>query len=401
MTTPKTKLNENTLRAHTLSAPRGERQLSAGDSVFMCGVGSVGRPLVERLTTLAVAHLTLVDFQRYSPTSVATQCDPADVGQWKVDVVEAMARGNGLATAAYSADIFSVPDGVVRDGSLVISCADNTRTLIGANRLAARMQCPLLKVNIEPLCDCVSVRAYPACCAATACAECQLSDRHYAHQTHPHSCDAATSQRHTAGSRTLAAAAADLSSHAARDILSGSPAADTWFGWETLLDVRTHRVTRSRLEPYEQCRWDHDTRWTNVFRLRESPAELRLKQLVPLPFRRPESDVLFEFDHAVTRWCSCDRCQRRVRTTRWFADLTGPLDACPACGHSLRPFPFGTRRQATRRQLHDVWDLPLGVWGVAPGAVIRVTAGGHVRTFVVGEPPQAERYPAASEGQPT
>ncbi len=251
------------------------------------------------------------------------------------------ARSAGLATAAYAADIFSIPDGAVRDRSLLISFADNTRALIGVNRLAARMQCPMLKINIEPLCDCVSVRAFPACCPATACAECQLSDRHYAHQTHPHSCDAAASQRPTAGSRTLAAAAADLASHAVRDILSRSAAAETWFGWETLLDVRTHRVTRSRLEPYEHCRWDHATRWTNVFRLPESPAELRLEQLVPLPFRQPEADVLFEFDHAVTRWCSCDHCPRRVRATRWFSDLTDALDACPACGHPLRPFPFG------------------------------------------------------------
>lgn len=388
--------DDHTRHAAPAQVRRAKGRLSPTDrAVLLCGVGSVGRPLALELHQLDVSHLTLVDPKVYFARSVETQCNPCDVDRWKVDVVAAITRQLGLVTAAHAVDICAVPDGMLREGALLISCTDNTRALIRANRLAARMQSPLLKVNIEPLLDCVSVRAYRPCRESTPCAECQLSDRHYEQQTHPHSCDAATTARRTAGSRELATAAAQLALRAAGDILDAGPAADQWFSWETQSQLGSDRLTRSRLERYDNCRWDHSAQWLNMFRLAEPPELLRLEQLVPL--RVSLADVVFDFDHSVTRWACCNQCPRRVRRSRWITGPTTLLGHCPACGYWLTPFPFGVRQQATGRELRDVLALPLSDWGVPPGAVIQVTAGGHVRTFVIGSHASPRQHVHAHE----
>ena len=154
-------------------------------SVLLCGVGSVGRPVATRLPTLGVTHLTVVDPKYYVAHSVESQCAPEDIYHRKVAVVAKLARQTGMTVIARADDICCLPDGILPEGALLISCTDNTRTLIRANRIAARMQSPLLKINIEPLLNCVSVRAYRACGESTPCAECQLSDRHYEQQSAP------------------------------------------------------------------------------------------------------------------------------------------------------------------------------------------------------------------------
>ena len=286
----------------------------------MCGVGSVGRPLVERLTTLEVAHLTLVDFKRYSPTSVETQCDPADVGQWKVDVVEAMARGSGLATAAYAADIFSVPDGAVRDGSLVISCADNTRrtdrreplgrahampAAENQYRAAVRLclgACLPSVLRGDSLCRVPVVGS--SLCPPDAPAQLRCGDISTAHGRLTHTGrrgrrpGIARRTRHPLPQRgrghLVRLGNAARCTHSPRDSVAtrartSNAAGTTTCAGPTCFDCRNHR------------------------------GNCDLEQLVPLPFRRPESDVLFEFDHAVTRWCSCDRCR----------DACGPRGGSP------------------------------------------------------------------------
>ena len=117
-------LNADRLRTRTASMPpRDEPHRPAGDSAFVCGMGSVGRPLVQRLATLDIAHVTLVDFKRYSPISVETQCDPSDVGQWKVDVVESMVQSPGWRRPPTPQTSSRYPTAAVRDRSLLISCA--------------------------------------------------------------------------------------------------------------------------------------------------------------------------------------------------------------------------------------------------------------------------------------
>jgi molybdopterin/thiamine biosynthesis adenylyltransferase len=368
-----------TTRPIAISAPGANAR---GRRALVCGVGSVGRPLVTGLSALGVTHVTIVDPKCYSERSVATQCSADEVYCRKVDVVAMLARQAGLQVAAFADDIGAVPEGILSDDALLISCADNTRALVGANRLAARMQRPLLKVNVEPLLDCMSVRAYRPCSETTPCALCQLSDRHF-RDVHPHSCDAVTAERHTAGSRELAAAAAQLALRAAHDIFAGGDAAQQWFDRETQGRLGRDQLTRSRLERYENCRWDHSARWINVFRLTESPADVQLTQLVP-PGCGSAGDVIFDFDHPVTRWACCNRCSRRARRTRWITSHSVSVGNCPACGGWLAPFPLGMSERLTARQLRNVMDVPLANWGVARGAVVQVTTSHHIRTFVIG-----------------
>lgn len=356
----------------------------AARTVLLCGAGAVGRALADCFPELSITRLKVIDPKSYSTRSIATQCDPQDVGSAKADVVAALARTRGIDAHAFATDLYHVPDGIVGEAGVVISCTDNTRALIGANRLAARMRCRFIKVNIEPLCDTISIRAYLPCADHRPCAECQLSDRHYEQQLHPHSCDADTVQRHTNSPRALSAAAAHWAAQALADLLAGGTAAREWYGYETLVNHRTGQITRSVLERYPECRWEHGRSWSNLFWLTETPADVSLEQLVPLAQRTPSAQVRFAFDHSLTRWVCCDGCLTRRRATRWCADLNAPIGICPACGGQLRPFSFGLRQSASSYQLRDVYRRPLADWGVPIGAVIEVDSQGYVRTFVLG-----------------
>jgi hypothetical protein len=356
----------------------------AACTITLCGAGAVGRALADHIPAFGISRLNVIDPKPYSDRSIATQCAPHDVGHFKADVVARLARKRGLDARPYTTDLFSVPDGILGEAGIVVSCTDNSRALIGANRLAARMRCRLLKVNIEPLCDTISVRAYWPCAPQVTCAECQLSDRHYDRQLHPHSCDAEGVQRSTNSPRALSAATANMAIEALGAMLAEGSDARDWYGYETLHNCRTGQTTRSALERFDECRWDHTCHWSNVFWLSESPVDVSLEQLVPRAQRTPSSQIRFSFDHCLTRWVCCDGCFTRRRATRWFADLQAVVGTCPQCAGALRPFPFGVRQSATSHQLRDVYRQPLADWGVPTGAVIEVDSQGYVRTFVLG-----------------
>ena len=293
-----------------------------------------------------------------------------------------MARGNGLATAAYSADIFSVPDGIVRDGSLVISCC-------GQHARTDRRE-PLGRADAMPAAEnqyraAVRLRlgaCIPACCAATACAECQLSDRHYAHQTAPAQlrCGDVSAAHgrltHTGrgGRRTVIAGRtrhplrqpgrrrlvwlgnAARPAHSPRDSvatralravplgprhalaqrvstagIAGGTATGTT-GAAAIPAAGVRRAVRIR------------SRGDTVVQLRPLPASRAHHALV----RRPDGPRWMPAPPAATR-------SGRSRSGLAGRPLVGNCTTCGTCRWS--------------------------VWGVAPGAVIRVTAGGHVRTF--------------------
>ena len=353
-------------------------------TVTLCGAGAVGRALAAHFPELGVSHLQVIDPKTYSTRSIATQCEPQEVGYPKALVVAGLARERGLDARAHATDLFHVPDGIVGEAGVIVSCTDNTRALIGANRLAARMRCRLLKVNIEPLYDTISIRAYLPCTDHQPCAECQLSDRHYEQQLHSHSCDAENVQRHTESPRALSAAAANVAAQALADLLADGTAARQWYGHETLVNSRTGQTTRSTLERLPDCRWEHGRCWTNLFWLTETPSDVSLEQLVPLSQRAPSTRVRFTFDHGLTRWVCCDGCRARRRATWWCADLGSAVGTCSQCGALVRPFPFGIRQSATSHQLRDVYRRPLAAWGVPFDAVIEVESQGYVRTFVLG-----------------
>ena len=345
--------------------------------ILLVGLGSLGRPLAVRLAQLNPAQLnleqlTLVDPKRYQPLSVATQCDPVDVHRLKVDVVAALTMRAGVPTTALAQDICSVPDGFVGADTVVISCVDNTRALIRANRMAGGMGARLLKLNIEPLVNCISLRGYDLANSAGPCAECQLSDRHYAQQHHPRSCDAPVAPRRTAGSRELAEAAAEHAFSAVKAILAQGAAAAEWFGWESQWNYATGQLVRSRLDRYDQCRRDHASRWSNLFRLAESPDKVTLLQLVLRRHHARASVVELCFDQQVSLQSCCEHCQRRSSDTRWVTGVDMAVGQCRVCGSRLWPVPFYMRQQLSLAELWQVSDSPLSSWGVVPGAVIQV-----------------------------
>ena len=97
-------------------------------------------------TTLAdfgMLNFVLADPKSYGHHSVASQCDPEDVGRFKVHVGAERLAVRGARVTAFPHDISTLPDGLLDSNTILVVSADNRRADILANRLALRHGCPL------------------------------------------------------------------------------------------------------------------------------------------------------------------------------------------------------------------------------------------------------------------
>jgi len=280
-------------------------------------------------------------------------------------------------------DLYHCPDGLLADPAVLVVSADNRRADIGANRLAARMRSRLLKVNLEPQYNLISLRAYDFRHGATLCCECQFTDQMYLNQRHPNSCEADPRlERRTAAPRWLSAAAGAAAALVLIQLVNPD-SARRWIGrqWQWMCGLGDAQW--SELSPSPTCRWDHGAHWPNLVRLGEGPRQLTLRNLFRLAAAHPHQPVQLRFCQQVVKKLGCDRCGRNRDTVLWVNQVNHPAGSC-GCGGELHPISFWTYRQIAADELRAVFDRPLADWGVPSYAVIEITQGTNQHSFVVG-----------------
>jgi len=347
--------------------------------IYAVGYGSIARPACEALAEGGVRRFVLVDPKKYTERSVQSQCDSEDVGRFKVEVGAERLAAHGAEVVALPADVGTVPDGWVDPSTVVLVSADNRRADLLANQLALRMRVPLVKANIEPRFDFVSVRTYNLRHHVEMCSECQMSDAARSRQRHPRSCDG-PEVRHTAAPRVLSRAAGLVAVLACMEL--GVPeTAQSWFGrqWQFMLEDR--RPVSLELTPSAVCRCEHDSAWPNLEWLPQSPEEVTLGGLLRMA---DASDVAeLRLCQQLTLEVCCDRCHGTEQTVRWLQHVSAPVGPCQ-CGGRLMPVPFRTYREVPVERLHAIHDQPLAAWGILPHAVLQITSHECRRSFVVG-----------------
>lgn len=353
-------------------------------TVVLDGYGSIARPMSEELARRGARRFVLIDPKVYVPESVASQCTADEVGRLKVEIGAERLRQLAADVTTFAQDIQSVPEGVVKPDAIVVTSVDNRRADIVSNRRAVRMGTRLIKVNLEPSFEVATVRAFDFCRETRLCVECQFSDRHYAAQRHPKSCDGSIDGRRTNSPRWLSQSAAQLGALAALDLAAGGSEADDWLDHEWQYAPRSGVVRDSRLEANRNCRCDHTLRWQNIVRTHEDVDEISLHDLFQAAELVVDVRVKIRLCQQVALRGRCGSCRSDFAVVRWFADLQAPVGGCPNCGGPLLPVPFAVFSATSLEPLLTVLDQPLGQWGVARFAVIELTRGDRCTTFVVG-----------------
>ncbi|HVS34810.1 MAG TPA: ThiF family adenylyltransferase [Gemmataceae bacterium] len=345
------------------------------------GAGAVGGPTTGLLANLGMRRCVLIDPKRYQLTSIATQCEPDEVGRLKVEAVAGRLRTMGVKATPLAVDVGAVEPGWVEDDAVIVVSADNRRADILANRLAAMMQAALVKVNIEPKYHWISVRAYDLRSDAPAvCLECPMTDAQYAAQRHPAGCEG-DGERPTGSPRALCQAAAGVAALAAARLADGCP---DWFGRQWDLNLAAGRATWCDLPANPDCRWEHGRRWRNRIRLDRDPTGVTPADLLKLAGRPSPSGVRWRLSARAALAVRCGGCGRDAPVLAWASRLSEPIGSC-RCGGELLPVPFCTFEELRAADLDGWLDRPLADWGVPPRAILAVDTGdGEQQSFVVG-----------------
>jgi hypothetical protein len=359
-------------------------------AVCLLGFGSIARPLAGVLAEFGVTRFTLVDPKCYRAASIRSQCSPGEVGRLKVEVGAELLHRSGAAVCAVPFDLYTCPDGVVGAHDVVVVSADNHRAIIGANRLAARMQARLVKANIEPKYNMVSLRCFDFRLSGAPCIECQLTAASYRQQRHPRSCDAHV-ERSTSAPRWLSRTAGRAAALAVVQLAApGPPSALLGQQWSWLIPGAP---SVSALSPSPACRWDHSRHWQHLAPLPSQPADVRLSDLFRQAGMRPVAGTLVRFCRYVTTRVSCDRCGRAAPCIRWVTHVGQSVGRCP-CGGCLLPVAYWTHRQLAASALSPVAGQSLADWGVQPLAVLEISAGKKAGAFVIGVGDRPHRFAA-------
>ena len=315
----------------------------AACQAVMVGVGAVGRALVELLAHLGLRRFVLIDPKPYRAVSVATQCEPDEVGRPKAIVLGERLRRLGAEVTTFVRDVYDVEPGHVEPDAIVIVSADNRRADIGANRLAAQMRVRLVKANVEPALLLAGIRCYDLRGARPeTCLECQLTDAQYAQQWHPASCEGpdgphgrpSSVVRSTGSPRALTQIAASATALAVAQLVGSSTRGEsTWFARQWQLNLLTGQATWSQLGPKPACRWDHTRHWRSLRRLSARSDELTLSGLIETACCGDPADtqLLFPAELPLSPAASGAACWRR---------------GCPGCGRGwtkLAPASAGAR----------------------------------------------------------
>lgn len=372
-----------------------QRGMLEGIELYVAGYGSIARPMCERLFDFGLRRFVLVDPKRYRPESVASQCEPADVGRSKVEVGAERLGQRGAQVRAFPADLHTCADGLLAPDGIVVVSADNRWADIGANRLAARMRGRLVKVNIEPRLSFIAVRCYDFRRDLEICCECQLSNNAaYQREVHPKSCDRPDEPtslrpvpvgvgRRTASPRWLSEASGTVAALAVAQLADDRTAA-RWYSRQFDLVLPGGQPQWTRLTPSPDCRWDHRRRWPNLNRLTQSPRHIRLDDLLRLAHAPCDAATRLRFCQQVCTRASCDRCGRMLECIHWVREVGQQLRRCD-CGGRVLPMAYWTYRQIRAEQLAGVLRVPLADWGVEPRAVIEISGPREPVAFVIGD----------------
>lgn len=339
------------------------------------GTGAVNRPLARQLAWLGMRRCLLIDPKRYKQQSIISQCEPHEVGKEKAITVAEELTCFGIQATALVQDVDTVPPGFLGPRSLMIVAVDNRRADICANRLAVRMRCPLIKVNVEPAYLTASIRCYDLrSVPPPVCVECQMTDRHYEQQLHPLSCDGGGAGEQATGSpRPLTHLAANAAALAIAQIV-GSPEewAARWWGKQWQQNLLGGNGSFADLHPNPNCRWDHASAWDPLIRI-DGFEELTLAQLVKESGIEDMSDWQCEFSARVATRVQCPACQQHAAGIWWVSELDQPAATC-VCGSEAYAIPFFTHQRLNGKELNTVWEKPLREWGVTPGAVLELSS---------------------------
>jgi hypothetical protein len=336
-------------------------------------------------------HCLLIDPKAYKAQSIISQCEPNEVGMNKAEILAQELQGFGVSATALVQDVDVVPPGFLEPDSLVIVAVDNRRADILANRLAARMRAPLVKINVEPAYLTVSIRCYDfRQYPPGVCLECQMSDRHYERQLHPLSCDGGTEQA-TGSPRALSQLAANAGALAiAQLVCSPEHWAKAWWGKQWQQNLLGGQGSFSELHPNPHCRWDHWQSWGEVARMSHL-KDFTLAQLAQLAGMESEASLEVEFSGRVATRVVCSECQQQTQGHWWIAELDKPAVRCE-CGGEAFALPFFAHQKLPAEQLSEVWEQSLGSWGIVPGSILRLSSGEDSRSYCL---------PGDAEGSPS
>lgn len=346
------------------------------------GTGAVNRPLARQLAWLGMKRCLLIDPKAYKPQSVVSQCEPNEVGLQKAEVVAQELAAFGIEATALVKDVDVVPPGYLNDNSLMIVAVDNRRADICANRLAARMRCPIVKVNVEPAYLTTSIRCYDLRqTPPPICLECQMTDRHYEQQLHPLSCDGGPEQS-TGSPRPLCHLAANAGALTIAQIV-GSPDhwAKRWWGKQWQQNLLGGQGSFSELHPNPHCRWNHAESWGILNRI-PTDSEASLATLTQFAELGGATSLQVEFSARAALRLVCPTCQQHVNGVWGVTELDQPVMTC-SCGGDAFALPFFTHKRLPQSQLADVWDQPLSRWGIPPGSVLRISDGKQSQSFCI------------------
>lgn len=346
------------------------------------GVGAVNRPLARQLAWLGMKRCVLIDPKPYKPQSVVSQCEPHEVGHFKAEVLAKELSAFGIEAIPLVKDVDVVPPGYLQDDSLMIVGVDNRRADICANRLAARMRCPIVKINVEPAYLTASIRCYDfRQDPLPICLECQMTDRHYEQQLHPLSCDGGPEQS-TGSPRPLCQLAANAGALAIAQIV-GSPDhwAKVWWGKQWQQNLLGGQGTFSELHPNPNCRWQHSENWGVLNRITKASDASLASSAQGAEFADAAS-VQVEFSARVARRVICSECQQQRVGIWWVGELDQPAASCP-CGGDAFALPFFTHKKLSYSELAEVWDKPLAEWHIPPGSVLRLTSENRSLSFCI------------------
>jgi molybdopterin/thiamine biosynthesis adenylyltransferase len=366
--------------------------------VLLVGAGALGRVLAEALAFLGLGRCLVIDPKPYKEQSVASQCEPHEVGRAKAVVTAERLRALGVDATPFVGDVADVEPGWAEPGALIVAACDNRAGDVGANRLAAMMRARLVKVNVEPLYLLGSVRCYDLGSERPAlCAECQMTDEQYRDQVHPQSCDGAAAGRPTGSPRALSQAVAGAAALAvAQLVCSPGRLAEPWYGRQWAINLLRGEASWSVLSPNPDCRWPHGRHWERLTWLNAGPARVTLGDLFAAAAVRPEAARLRLSARAAVQ-AICGRCGETARLLRWLARLDQAAGVC-RCGGTLTAPPFWTFSELPAGAVRAYRDRPLADWGVPPRAVLAVeSADGRGQSFTVGTgfPPTTVRGDAS------
>ncbi len=378
------------------SLPGVDWTLLQDTNFVFVGTGAVNRPLALQLAWLGMKRCVVIDPKRYKNQSVVSQCESQDVGQFKAEVVAGELQEFGVNATPLVLDVDVVPPGYLTPNSLVAVAVDNRRADICANRLAARMRCPVVKINVEPAYLTAAIRCFNLREFSPAiCMECQMSNRHYEQQLHPLSCDGGGGTEQATGSpRPLSQLAANAGALAIAQIV-GSPNqwAPRWWGKQWQQNLLGGQGSFSDLHPNPNCRWNHEDNWKTLTRV-PNWESLTLADLAKTAEVDPVASLHMEFSGRMATRVLCSQCHQQQSGLWGFMQLDQPATICE-CGGESFAIPYYTHKKLRAEDLKTVWDMPLSEWGTPPGSVLNFTSSTNQHAFCL---PMEEGYPQRGHG---